>query len=246
MSDINGIFQVKFITDLKHERRLYSHLKNKLKNGVKKTISFSYSLYGDCRNQPTLTIELNGYIDDITNFVSEVESELEENNIPIMRIKIQCPTDNDEVPNACDGEHYFETILKVNVKEKSEWNEIVNLITPFGAHLLCVSDDTKYIELEDEDIKNEKDGLFMLRNSDSDSGMFSKPFAILRTYTSLSVLEELTENVLKLLIENNFDCEIISRVYSVYDSDVFLDHNWMFTDVPKNFITYVNSDMLLS
>jgi hypothetical protein len=243
MSDITGIFEVKFITDLKHERQLYAHLKN---NELKKTLSFGYSLYGDCRNKPTLTISsLNGHIDDITNFVSDIELDLKINCIPIKRIKIQCSTDNENVPDECDGEHYFEIMFKINVKEKHEWNKIVNLITPFGAHLLCVSDDIKYVELEDEN-KYEKNGMFMLRNSDSDSGIFSMPSVILRTYTSLNVLEELTQSLLDLLNQNGFTYENTQKVYSVYDSDVFLDHNWMFVDIPKNFITNVNSNMLLS
>ena len=234
MSDINGIFKVKFITDLNHERRLYTHLKEKL-NGIDKKATFKYSLYGDCRNQPTLTISLNGYVDTITNFVSEIESELEKTDIPIMRIQIQCPADNDKVPDECDGEHYFETMFRVSVKEKHEWNKIVNLITPFGGHLLCISDDTKYVDLDDDENynKNEKDRMFMLRNSDSDSGIFSKPFIVLRTYTSLQVLEERTENLIELLTKNGFSHEKNIQIYSVYDSDVFLDHNWMFTDVPK-------------
>jgi hypothetical protein len=245
MSNIKGIFQVKFITDLKHERELYIHLKDTLENYITKTTSFSYSLYGDCRNQPIITINLNGYIDDITNLVSKIEESIQENNIPLKRVKIQCPIDNENVPIECDGEHYFEAMLKVNIKEKNDWNNMVNLITPFGAHLLCVSDDTKYIELEDEP-KDEKDSIFMLRNSDSDSGIFSKPFVILRTYTSLYDLNDLIEKMLNVLDENKFEYEKIFKVYNVYDSDVFLDHNWIFTDVPKNFITHVRPEMLLT
>ena len=51
--------------------------------------------------------------------------------------------------------------------------------------------------------------------------------------------------MLQVLDSEKFDCEDCEIEYNVYDSDVFVDHNWMFTDVPKNFITHVNKKMLL-
>jgi hypothetical protein len=142
---------------------------------------------------------------------------MEKNNIPIIRTKIEAMAHNEGVPNICTDNHYFEFHFKVMIKNTTEWNRLVELLTPFGAHLFY-----------------------------NPYNKSLTPIVTIRRYTSLTDLDNVYETVKSLLEENEFVSEDPEKEYSVYDSNVYLDQNWLFVDKPTNFIITVDKQMVFA
>ncbi len=70
------------------------------------------------------------------------------------------------------------------------------------------------------------------------------PIGTIRRYTTLTYLETVNNTVKNMLESNNFLPEDPEKEYSVFDSDVYLDQNWLFTDEPTNFITNVDKQIV--
>jgi hypothetical protein len=161
-----------------------------------------------------LTFWLRGSLDDITPIVMEIKSDMDGKNIPIIRTKIEAMAHNEGIPDECTDEHYFEFHFKVNIKNTNEWNKLVSLIIPFGGHLFY-----------------------------NPYNKTLKPIVTIRRYTSLTDLTNVYEQVVKILKENDLEIDSLEKEYSIYDSNVYLDNNWLFEDNPKTFINYTKEIM---
>jgi len=219
---MKGTFEVHLITTPENQTKLFGYITNLINNDTDNRLirprpTCAYSLYGNYPIQPMLTFFVHGTIEKITQIANDIKSDMEHNNIPVIRIKIEAMAHNIGVPNDCVDNHYFEFHFKIEIKNTDEWNGLVNLLTPYGAHLFY--------------------------------NPYSKsltPIATIRRYTSLTDLENIYQEVRSILADAEYVVRDVEREYSVYDSDVFLDQNWLFTDTPTNFITAVNKQMIFS
>lgn len=215
---MKGLFEVHLITTPEYQSQLFGFITNLIDSNDKRIIrprpTCAYALYGNYPNQPMLTFWVNGYIDDVTKVVNDIEARMVK-IMPVIRTKIEAMAHNEGVPNLCTDEHYFEYHFKVPVKNTGEWNELVNLITPFSAHLFY--------------------------------NPYNKnltPIVTIRRYTSLDHLDNDYHDVIKVLDDNQFTHSELEKEYSVYDSNVDLDKNWLFSDEKDQFITTVCDKML--
>jgi hypothetical protein len=82
-----------------------------------------------------LTFFITGCIKDVMVKVKEMETDMINKKIPIIRTKIEAMAHMNDVPNECQNDHYFEFHFKVCIKNTQYWNKLVELLVPFGAHL---------------------------------------------------------------------------------------------------------------
>lgn len=218
--DIKGTFEVHIITKPEFQPQLFGYINdisnNKTYNIIRPRPTNANSLYGDYPAQPMLTFFINGDIKYIENVVDNIKKDMNQRQIPIIRVKIEAMAHNNGVPNVCFDEHYFEYHFKImNINTTELWNKAVKLITEYGCHLF-----------------------FNPYNKNM------TPIATIRRYTSLTDLDEVYQTVSKLLIDNGFELEKPEKEFSYYDSNVMLDRNWLFVDKPQNMITTLSSNML--
>lgn len=214
---MKGLFEVHLITTPEYQTQLFGFITNlNDKRLIRPRPTCAHALYGDYPVQPMLTFWLNGNIEDVKSIVYEVEDELRK-IVPIIRTKIEAMAHNQGVPTICTKDHYFEYHFKVLITSTADWNRLVQLITPYGAHLFY-----------------------------NPYNKSLQPIVTIRTYTSLDYLDEIYQDVIKVLEENQFTHHELEKEYSVYDSDVHLDKNWLFTEKENNFITTVDKKMLFS
>ena len=213
---MKGIFEVHLITTYEHQTKLFAFITDlDDKRLIRPRPTCAQALYGDHPVQPMLTTWINGTIDDIKSMVELLRLDMIDKGIPIIRTKIEAMAHNEGVPNECIDDHYFEFHFKVPISNTAQWNDIVRLIIPFGGHLFY--------------------------------NPYSKtlnPIVTLRRYTSLPDLEEVYLNVKTILEKHNFVLTSLEKEYSVYDSNVNLDKNWLFLDDPINQITEISPKML--
>lgn len=215
---ISGLFEVHLITLPQFQTQLFGYVTNLSDSRlIRPRPTCAHTLYGDYPVQPMLTFWVKGDVDSVTQLVKEIESDMKKKRIPLIRTKIESMAHNTNVPNNVIGQHYFEFHFKVKVSSTDHWNQLVKLLTPFGVHLFY--------------------------------NPYSKtlnPIATVRTYSSLSSLEEIYSTVKERLEQNGFEISELEREYSVFDSNVNLDKNWLFETQPDNIITTVKDNMLFA
>lgn len=213
---MKGLFEVHLITLPEYQTQLFGYITNlRDKRLINPRPTCAHSLYGDFPVQPMLTFWITDQVDAVTEIVKEIEQDMINKKIPIIRQKIEEMAHNEGVPDECTGDHYFEFHFKVNISNTNDWNKIVELIVPYGGHLFY-----------------------------NPYNKSLKPIVTIRRYTSLTSLENIYKQIVTLLKENGFICEEVEREYSVYDSNVSLDKNWLFENYPTNFITTINNKMV--
>ena len=213
---IRGIFEVHLITEPEFQPRLFGYCTNITDTKIiRPRPTCSHSLYGDYPVQPMLTFWIHGEIDEITKIVKNIELDMIEKQIPIIRSKIEAMVHNDNIPQIVSRDHYFEYHFKIKISNTKQWNHIVELIVPFGAHLFY-----------------------------NPYNKTLNPIVTIRRYTSLQDLDE-QYLVIKNLLENHgYELTAPEKEYSVLDSNINLDKNWLFESEPTNFITKINNYML--
>jgi hypothetical protein len=215
---MQGTFEVHLITNPNCQTKLFGYIVNlRNTNLIRPRPTCAYALCGDYPIQPMLTFWINGQINDVKNIVMDIEYDMIKHDIPIIRTKIESLAHNKGVPNICDNNNYFEFHFKSEIVSTKEWNEIVKLITPFGGHLFY-----------------------------NPYNKTLNPIVTIRRYTSLDDLE-ITYDIVKTLLENNnYKLSPPEKEYSVYDSNMNLDKNWLFKNEQTNFITEVDTKMLFA
>lgn len=215
---IKGLFEVHLITKPEHQSALFGYITN-LNNDklIRPRPTCAHSLYGNYPIQPMLTFWINGTVEDVTHTVKDIETDMNSKNIPVIRTKIEAMAHNEGVPNECPEHHYFEFHFKVDIKNTTDWNKLVELITPIGGHLFY-----------------------------NPYNKTLKPIVTIRRYTSLADLENIYKNTVDLLKTHGLESDSLEREYSVFDSNVHLDENWLFTGRPQNFITDISREMLFA
>lgn len=215
---ISGLFEVHLITLPKFQTKLFGYVTNLDDSRlIRPRPTCAHTLYGDYPVQPMLTFWIKGDVDSVTKIVKEIESDMKEKCIPLIRTKIEAMVHNINVPNIVTEQHYFEFHFKTKISSTKHWNQLINLITPSGVHLFY--------------------------------NPYSKtlnPIATIRTYISLQDLEQTYSTIKELLEQNGFEISELEREYSVFDSNVHLDKNWLFESDPDNFITTVADNMLFA
>lgn len=213
---MQGTFEVHLITNPDCQTKLFGYITNLTnKNLIRPRPTCAHALYGDYPIQPMLTFWINGTINDIIDVVNDITMDMIKHDIPIIRTKIEAMAHNKGVPNICEDESYFEFHFKIEITNTKEWNDIVKLITPFGGHLFY-----------------------------NPYNKTLNPIVTLRRYTSLDDLETTYDIVKTILETNNYKLSSLEKEYSVYDSNVYLDQNWLFKEDPTNFIREVDETML--
>ena len=215
---MEGLFEVHLITIPTKQTQLFGYITN-LKNDklIRPRPTCANSLYGDCPIQPMLTFWIKGDINEVTNEVKLIEQDMISKQIPVIRTKIESMANNKGVPDQCKGSNYFEFHFKIDLKDTKEWNKLVEIITPYGGHLFY--------------------------------NPYSKtlnPIVTIRRYSSLTDLEETYSKLNSVLNSFGLNTHSLEKEYSVFDSNVNLDKNWLFSQDPTNFIKEVNSNMLFS
>lgn len=212
---MKGIFEVHLITEPQYQTQLFGYITNlnddKL---IRPRPTCAYALYGNYPNQPMLTFFISDTIDEVVKKVKLIETDMKQ-YMPVIRTKIEAMAHNDGVPDYCDDDHYFEFHFKITIKNTTDWNNLVNLLLPFGSHLFY-----------------------------NPYNKSLTPVVTIRRYTSLTDLEQVYSKVIKMLDINNFKYDSLEKEYSVYDSNVYLDENWLFQGKPDQFITTMNNKML--
>ena len=213
---MRGLFEVHLITNPECQTKLFGFITNlNDKRLIRPRPTCANAMYGDYPIQPMLTYWINGELKDVIETTNLIQSNMNDNLIPVIRTKIEAMAHNEGVPNDCGDNHYFEFHFKVEISNTKDWNDIANLIVPYGGHLFY--------------------------------NPYSKtlnPIVTIRRYTSLTDLETIFNEVKNLLEENKYVLTQPEKEYSVYDSNVELDKNWLFQDTPTNFITVIDKKML--
>ena len=212
-----GTFEVHLITTPENQNKLFAYITN-LKNDklIKIRPTCANSFYGDCHVQPMLTFWIHDNDDTVMKLVTEIKKDMELKGITIIRIKIESMAHNIGVPQTCSADHYFEYHFKVDIQNTEEWNNLVKLCLPFGCHLFY-----------------------------NPYNKTMTPVCTIRNYFSFEDIAESFNQLNKVLEDNKFAIHSIEREYSVYDSNVLLDHNWLFcNNNPREFITKLETKML--
>lgn len=213
---MKGLFEVHLITKSEYQTQLFGYITNLRDTRlVRPRPTCANAMYGDYPVQPMLTFWISGTIEEVTKTVSEIESDMIKNNIPIIRTKIEAMPHNDDVPTKCHDNHYFEFHFKVKISSTKDWNNVAKLIVPYGGHLFY-----------------------------NPYNKTLNPIVTIRRYTSLDDLEKVYNVVKELLESHKYVLTQPEKEYSVYDSNVNLDKNWLFEGDKTNFITSLENKML--
>ena len=213
---MKGMFEVHLITTPENQTKLFGYITNlNNKYMINPRPTCANALYGDYPVQPMLTFWLNDNIEEVKKIVDNTVLDMNDQGICIIRTKIESMAHNKGVPEKCKDSNYFEFHFKVEISNTNEWNDIANLIIPFGGHLFY-----------------------------NPYNKTLNPIITIRRYTSLNDLETIYSKIKSLLERHNYKLTAPEKEYSVYDSNVNLDKNWLFDDKPTNFITKINNKML--
>lgn len=213
---MQGIFEVHLITNPECQTKLFGYITN-LRNPflIRPRPTCAHALYGDYPIQPMLTFWVTDEIHNVTVIVKDIEQDMIKHGIPIIRTKIESMAHNKGVPAIGSNNNYFEFHFKVEINSTSGWNDIAQLIIPFGGHLFY-----------------------------NPYNKTLNPIVTIRRYTTLEDLEKTYETVKSILEDHGYETTSPEKEYSVYDSNVYLDKNWLFKDEPTNFITEIDPIML--
>jgi len=225
MSYITGLFEVHITIGSDNEKELFCYVLN-LKNArpsniIRPKITCAQAFYGKCPKQLMLTCWLNSNSNDVVEQVKQISKGMADRNIVIKRVKIESMMSNQNVPMEADDEHYYEFHGKVKINSTDDWNFIAKSLVNHSVHLSS--------------------------NTYSKTG-FMQPIFTLRCYKMkyTDALDKLQVIVCDLE-ENGFELNgNIQKEYSVYDDNVFVDEDWLFSEKPNNFITRWSDNMLCS
>ena len=221
LKELCGLFEVHLITKPEYETQLFgfiTDLANSRTDLIRPRPTCAHALYGDYPVQPMLTFWTKGKINEVRKTVNEIHSQMESRKIPIIRSKIEAMAHNEGTPLVCSDGHYFEYHFKItNLTGTKDWDKVVKLIAPYGGHLFY-----------------------------NPYNKSLTPIATIRRYSNLDELDTVFIEVKKLLESNSFTIDTPEKEFSVDDSNVNLDHNWLFTGSPTNFITEVQPQMLFA
>ena len=217
-----SIFEVHLITYPEYQTELFGYITNldfDLNHNmlIRPRPTCATALYGDYPVQPMLTFCITGDTYDVMDYVSKIKVDIESTGIPIIRTKVKAMANNDisNKNELCKDGHYYESHFKVNIASTNDWNKLVILCLPFGAHLFY-----------------------------NPYNKTMTPIVTIRRYTTLNDLEVDLNKLRDTVESNGFQVHSVEKEYSVFDSDVGLDKNWLYKDEPSNFITDIVSNML--
>lgn len=206
------MYEVHLITTIQYQTQLFGYIANLNDSRlIRPRPTCAHTLYGDYPIQPMLTFWIHGEYNNILNIVTFIENDMNNKGIPVLRTKIEALAHHATMAES----HYYEFHFKVKNINTSSWNELVHLITPFGAHLFY----NPYSKTLD-------------------------PIGTIRSYDSLQQLQDIFNDLLALLTEHGFTITEIEKEYSMLDTNVALDKNWLFHTEPHQFITTVTDQML--
>lgn len=207
-----GIYEVHLIVSESNEINLFGFILN-LRDEllIRPRPTCAKAFYGDYPTQPMLTFKMHGDKEQVFEKVSEITNDMARSNIPVIRTKIEALQTNDDVPQKIEigSNGYYEFHFKIPIKCTAEYNTLVDICTPHGAHFFI----NPYNKTMD------------------------KPIGTLRNYVSIEDLENKYNRLCDVIGSAGFRIESTEKEYSIYDSDVNFDKNWLFTDRPDNFIT---------
>ncbi len=215
---ITGLFEVHLITNPECQNKLFGYITN-INNPkiIRPRPTCSNSLHGDFPVQPMFTFWFSGTTVSVTDMVKDVKQDMQNNDIPIIRTKIESMAHNNGVPSEISDDHYFEFHFKIKISGTKDWNKVVNLISPYGAHLFY-----------------------------NPYNKSLNPTVTIRRYEPLQHLEGVYLVVKELLESEGYELTEPEKEYSLFDSNIYLDKNWLFKDTPTNFITQVSDNMLFA
>eukprot|EP01092_Planopodium_desertum_P009769 TRINITY_DN4247_c0_g2_i3.p1 TRINITY_DN4247_c0_g2~~TRINITY_DN4247_c0_g2_i3.p1 ORF type:complete len:231 (-),score=45.40 TRINITY_DN4247_c0_g2_i3:89-781(-) len=218
--EITGLFELHFITAAEDTFKLFAFVKDHPHLGIRPRANSALSLHGKHPNQPMFTCWAKGSQTDAKKLTEEISEKIRARGITLRRVKIEAMMSSKNVPTEARDEHYYEFHFKVDVANSAEWNKLVTVITPFGAHLFF--------------------------NPFSKTATM-RPVITLRRYSISAdkAMEDLNALVDAIEKAGFKKLEGIEREYSVYDSDVFLDQGWLFQEKPTEFIRTVLPSMLV-
>lgn len=219
---MEGLFEVYLITAIEFQTQLFGYITDfRNPKAIRPRPCCAYSLYGDCPVQPMFKFRIYGSYEYVKGIVDEIEKNMNEKGIMILRTRIKVMADNESIHYESVAQktnrNYFEFHFKLDIKNTLEWNKIVTILTPFGGHLFF-----------------------------NPYNRVMTPIATIRRYTNLNELQEVYLDAVKSLNQNGFKPFELEKEYSVYDSNVFMDKNWLFEDKPDNFIKEINPSMLFA
>jgi hypothetical protein len=170
------------------------------------------TFYGKYPRQPMLTAHFSGTQEEALAKVGLLQRYLESNQLRVLRVKVEAMAHNDGVDKDTTPGRYFEFHFKVPIVTNTQWNQVDTVCKRFGAHLFF--------------------------NPYSRTGRM-QPVVTLRRYTSTYAEAEKDLNqLLGALADAGYpEPAGIEREYSIMDSNVYLDEDWIFRQTPENFIT---------
>lgn len=213
-----SIFEVHLITRPECQNHLFGYITNLVDDRlIRPRPTCATALYGDYPVQPMLTFCIMGEAGEVMAHVDKIRLSMESFGIPIIRTKVEALAHNDRFDKReeCKDGHYYEFHFKVPIVSTSDWNKLVELCLPFGAHLFY-----------------------------NPYNKTMTPIVTIRRYTTLNNLEDDFDRLKQALTDNGFEINSVEREFSVYDSDVGLDKNWLYEGEPTNFISKLASNMI--
>jgi hypothetical protein len=213
---ITGLFEFHFIVD-SHDPLTEAHLfsvSQDLANDpdlINPRPTCAQTFYGKYPRQPMLTARFQGSETDAVTKATSIESILNKAGLRVIRLKVEAAAHNTGVDQDHQPNRYFEFHFKVPIASNAEWTRVETECRKFGAHLFF--------------------------NPYSRTGRM-QPVVTLRRYTSYAEAEADVTQLVKSLVQAGFpEPNGIEREYSILDSNVHLDEDWLFRGDPQNFIT---------
>ena len=215
MEEISGLFEIHIIVHPQDKALLFAFILDYDGDGIRPRPTCAQTFYGKHPNQPMFTLWLKGNESKIVQEAKQIVKNMENNRIRVRRLKVESTATNKGVPNAAQGDHYFEYHFKVSCSSTKEWNLLAKTIVPFGAHLFF--------------------------NTFSQTGRM-QPVVTIRCYdTTYAESQQQLEDVKSAI--NAIDGEGlvihkgVDQEYSVLDTHVELDQGWLFENEPKKIMT---------
>lgn len=216
-----GIFELHLIIEATptSEAQLFAFCQDK--RGTSKLINLratcAQTFSGKFPRQPMVTLMYLGTQEEALTTISSLAEEMTAQKMNVIRLKVEAMTSNLDVPQVSPTSEqtanlpYFEFHFKIPTSSSEDWEKVRSVCLPHGAHLFF--------------------------NPYSQTGRF-QPVVTLRRY-----VEDVTKaNIhLESLLQDITTAgwarpESIEREYSVLDTNVYLDEDWLFSGSPQNFI----------
>lgn len=220
--NFDGIFEIHIIVDPKQEPQLYAFTmdeyvksKKEFKN-VKPTRALSF--YGNKYDQPMLSCFVTCDSNTAVKHANDLAEQMRKNSMNVGRVKVEAMAKCKEIMEMgvtdINKNNYFEFHFKVPIESKKEWNRLAEVCLPFGSHLFF--------------------------NPYSKSEGYMQPVVTLRRYdmdykTAFADCTTLMQTIQKAGF-NVSEHTKVQHEFSILDTDVTYDENWLFRGDPRNFI----------